>query len=65
MRERILLPSIKYRPGYSLKDIERWWIKKAYRHFQGNVLATSKALKISRATLYRKIGNGEDAATQH
>ena len=45
----------KYSKNVSLADIESEWIVKALDSHKGNIMATSKSLKISRATLYRKI----------
>ncbi|TFZ00319.1 helix-turn-helix domain-containing protein [Ramlibacter humi] len=40
-----------------LKDLETELIRKAVRDARGNVMAAAKALGISRATVYRKLGN--------
>lgn len=44
-----------FRPRMRLDDVEKAWISLAMEHHKGNVQATSKALGISRATLYRKL----------
>lgn len=46
-----------YRPHLKLEDIELAWISLAMSHHQYNIQATAKSLGISRATLYRKMGD--------
>lgn len=46
-----------YRPSLRLEDVELAWISQAMSHHQYNIQATAKSLGISRATLYRKIGD--------
>jgi transcriptional regulator of acetoin/glycerol metabolism len=41
----------------SLKEIEISLIRKAVEQAQGNVAQAARALGISRATVYRKLGN--------
>lgn len=43
-------------PGVPLKDLEEAMIRKAVEDARGNVGAAAKALGISRATVYRKLG---------
>ncbi len=45
-----------YRPEFKLKDISKIWIKQAMKHHKNNVSTTARSLGISRATLYRKLG---------
>lgn len=45
-----------YRPYYKLDHIEKVWIQLAMDHHRNNIKATAQSLGISRATLYRKLG---------
>lgn len=45
----------EYDPEVSLRRIEEQWISKALIHHSGNLVATAKALGVSRAKLYRRI----------
>jgi sigma-54 dependent transcriptional regulator, acetoin dehydrogenase operon transcriptional activator AcoR len=55
---RLLMPDIKPDNGIgSLRQTEQEAIKTAINKCQGNILETSRVLKISRATLYRKMKN--------
>jgi transcriptional regulator of acetoin/glycerol metabolism len=44
-------------PRLPLKDLETELIRKAVQDARGNVMAAARALGISRATVYRKLGN--------
>jgi transcriptional regulator of acetoin/glycerol metabolism len=46
-------------PGASLKDVEIALIHKAVNDARGNVMQAARALGISRATIYRRLGNGK------
>lgn len=43
----------EYDPNISLEEIQRQWISKALIHHNGNIVATSQSLGISRTKLYR------------
>lgn len=45
----------RYDPGVGLAQVEQEWVSKALIHYRGNIVATAKALQISRAKLYRHI----------
>lgn len=44
-----------YDPSVPLRGIESEWIAKAVIHYDGNLVAASHSLGISRAKLYRRI----------
>ena len=46
-------------PNASLKDVETALIRKAVDDARGNVMQAARALGISRATVYRRLGNGK------
>lgn len=46
-----------YKPHYKLEHIEKVWIQLAMDHHHNNIKATAHSLGISRATLYRKLGD--------
>ena len=58
-REALAVPAGRGAPASSLplKDMETALIRKAVEHARGNVAAAAKALGISRATVYRKLGH--------
>ncbi|MEO7108636.1 MAG: helix-turn-helix domain-containing protein [Rhodoferax sp.] len=57
-REALAVPAGRSMPSAALplKDMETALIRKAVEHARGNVAAAAKTLGISRATVYRKLG---------
>jgi transcriptional regulator of acetoin/glycerol metabolism len=51
-----MAPAATMRP---LKEVESDLIRKAVEEARGNVAQAARALGISRATVYRKLGNGK------
>lgn len=45
-----------YKPHYKLEHIKKVWIQLAMDHHKNHITATAHSLGISRATLYRKLG---------
>lgn len=54
--EPVQPPGASAQPRLPLKDLETELIRKAVREAKGNVMQAAKALGISRATVYRKLG---------
>jgi len=51
---------IKYLPyikGVTLKEMEYFWITKAFKYYGKNITATAHGLGIGRATLYRRLND--------
>lgn len=55
---------VEYDPKFKLKDVENAWIMAAVVHYSHNMTVAAKALGISRATLYRKVGEINDKYSQ-
>jgi transcriptional regulator of acetoin/glycerol metabolism len=52
-------PAAPVAPRVALRDVEISLIRTAVAEARGNVQAAAKALGISRATVYRKLGGGK------
>jgi transcriptional regulator of acetoin/glycerol metabolism len=57
-RNSALMQAGAARPSMPLKDVETALIQKAVRDARGNVAQAARLLGISRATVYRKLGQG-------
>lgn len=50
------ITNIKYNPNVKLKDADRQYVLLALEHFEGSISEASRALGISKNTIYRYLG---------